>query len=325
MKFQKYDAFENHFTQSFPEHLSAVYLIIQADEQERKQIFHTLVHKLKQVSDFQKFYSLEEALVHLSNGSLFFNKVSALYDGVEELTDKEQERLLAYLQHPNPVGHLILGAKNSKNVAELYQKGKKELVLLDLSQEKPWDQLDRFKKWVVQLVIGEKKQITPDAVEALFERIPPDRALLQNEMEKLLSYIGERKQITRKDVEALCSPSQELNLFKTSEQLIWGGLEEMPDCEPLSILGLMRYQLEMGLKMACLLKRGESETSIGARFPKVRPKQLQNYLLKAHTRGIDYFKRGLLSLFDLEWKLKSSQGDSQQQLTLFYAKLGENS
>jgi len=329
MKFQKLEAFEKHFKEAFPQHLSAIYVVVSAQENERKKILSSLVQFLEKEADLKKCSQVKDVLGHLNGGSLFSGKTAALLDGVDLLLDSEVQQLTQYVTAPHPQGQLLLGAANGKNISTLYEKGKKEMVILDLTQEKPWEEKQRLQKWLVQTIHAQKKQIAPDAVEALFERLPSDRILLSQEMEKLLCYVGEKPSITRSDVETICSSSIEYNFFQIAQQMVWGGLKTLPDFNDVAVLlpliGMLRNQLEMGLKMATVLKKGASQEEISAAFPRLWPKALQQCVDGARKLGIDYFKQGLIDLFEFELGLKTSVSKPEILFTIFASKLRSDS
>ncbi len=329
MKFQKLEAFEKHFKEAFPQHLSAVYAVVCSQENERKKILASLVQLLEKEADLKRCQQVKDVLGHLNGGSLFSGKTAAVLDGVDLLLDSEVQQLTQYVTAPNPQGQLLLGAANGKNISTLYEKGKKEMVILDLTQEKPWEEKQRMQKWLVQVIHAQKKQIAPDAVEAIFERLPCDRLNLGQEIEKLICYIGERTAVTRADVETICSSSVEYNFFQIAQQLVWGGLKTVPDFHDVSVLlpliGMLRNQLEMGLKMAVLIKKGSSQEEISAAFPRLWPKALQQCVDGARQFGIDYFKRGLIDLFEFELGLKTSVGRPEMLFTIFFARLSTDS
>ncbi len=324
MKFQSYEPFEKHCKESFPSHISPIYVVIAPQESERKKILANLISSLENISDLKKCSLIKDAVEHVNAGSLFSGKMAALFDGAELLLKAEMEMLAHYIDSPNPEAHLILGAASSKNITELYKKGKKEMVVLDLSKEKPWEERARLQKWIVQTLHVEKKQVAPDAVEALLDRLPPDRLLLEQEIEKLLCFVGERPNITRQDVETICSSSIEYNQFQLAQQLVWGGRKQLPTLSDLSqllpLVGQLRNQFEMGLKMSTLLKRGATKDEIGAAFPRLWPKALQQCLEGARKRGGGFFKKGLIDLFALELGLKTSTGKPEVLFAMFCAR-----
>ncbi len=310
MKFQKLEALEKHFKEAFPAHLSSIYVVICPSESERKKILSSLTQMLEKECDLKKCPLLKDAISHLSGSSLFSKKVAAVFDGVDLLEKVEQELLAKYIQSPNLSGHLILGSTNAKSLTEFYKAGKKEMVVLDLSKEKPWEEKTRLQKWIVQTMGHKKKKITPTAVESLLQRLPSDRFLLQQELDKLVCYIGDRMEIDRADVETICGASEEMHFFQLARDLIWNGPQNPPTLTDLSfilpLVGQLRYQLEMGLKMAALLKKGIAASTIASAFPKLWPKALEQVMQGGQKRGESYFRKGLLALYELELGLKTN-------------------
>lgn len=323
MKFQKIAPFEKHFKESYPDHLSPIYLVVCPKEGERKKILASLASFLERDSDFKRCPTIKDTVQHLMSGSLFSGKMGALFDGVEQLLKGEVEPLIQYSKKPNPSSYLILGAASSKNVADLYKAGKKEMVVLDLSSEKPWEEKQRLQAWVVQFVHSRKKKITPDAVEALFEQLPPDRLLLQQEVEKLLTYMGDRQEATRKDVATICSTGLEEKPFQVAQTIAFGKLEGVPQFDDVSTLlplvASLRNQLEMGLKMCALLKKEASHQDIEAAFPRLWPKALNQALEGAKRKGAPFYKGALQDLFELELGLKSNAARPAALFTRFLA------
>ncbi|MDN3506448.1 MAG: hypothetical protein P0S96_04390 [Simkaniaceae bacterium] len=327
MKFQKLEALEKHFKEAYPEHLSSIYVVICSADSERKKILSSLTQKLKADCDFKKCPLLKDAIEHLGGASLFSGKVAALFDGVDQLVKSEGDLLKQYVQSPNPQGYLLLGASSAKSITELYKVGKKEMVILDLSKEKPWEEKARLQQWIVQVIHHNKKKIAPDAVEALLSRLPPDRLLLQQEIDKLLCFVGDREQITRTDIETICSTSQELNVFHLARDLVWNKVGQVPLISDLSLLlplvGGLRAQLEMGLKMSALLKKGTSPDAISEAFPRLWPKALQEALSGTKQKGEAFFKKGLIALFDFELGLKTSKSKPETLFTRFCGEIHE--
>lgn len=323
MKFQKLEVLEKHFKEAFPKHLCAIYVIIAPQESERKKILASLAQKLEEQCDLKKCSLLTDAIEHLNAASLFAGKMAAVFDGVDLLVKGELDLLSHYIKAPNPQGHFILGAASAKCIDALYKMGKKEMVVLDLSKEKPWEEKQRLQRWVVQTLAANSRRISPDAVEALFERLPNDRLILQQELDKLLCYVGDRPEITRSDIEAICSISSELNFFQLARELIWNEVKTLPTISDVGILlpliGQLRNQLEMGLKMVALCKRGISKDEISKAFPRLWPKALQQVYEGAQRKGESYFRKGLLALYDFEFGLKTSLGKPEILFTLFCA------
>lgn len=326
MKFQKLEAFEKHIKDSFPDHLSPVYVVLCPNEQERKKILSSLFALFEKEGDVKKCLSPKEAIEHVNSRSLFAEKTVAIFEREEPLDKEEWELFSQYIGAPHQKSYLVLGVANLKNSGELYKKGKKEIILLDLSEEKPWEEKQRLQKWVVQTFLGAQKQITPDAIEAMFSQLPLDRLLLQQEIDKLLCFVGNRKEIVRKDIETICSTTLEIDSFQIAQQLIWNQGKNIPAVTDLSLLlpliGQLRYQLELGLKIASFLQQGASPEEIAGQFPQLRPKTMQQGVEGARKKGVSFFKKGLQWLFDLEYGVKTSRGRPEALFILFCTKIG---
>lgn len=321
MKFQKLEALERHFKDSFPNHLCPIYLIYSSSDSERKKIMESLSKKLETICDLKRCSSLKDAVEHLNGSSLFSEKVAALFDGVELLLKNEIELLNHYIEFPNPSGCFILGSSNPKQVAEFYKIGKKEVVFLDLAKEKPWEEKQRLQKWIIQVLQAKKLSIRPEAVEILLEQFPSNRLLLQQELDKLQCYIGDRTEILREDVKAVCFNSSEINHFQLARDLVWGSVQNLPKLTDLAtilpLISQLRFQLEMGLKMAAMVQKRIPQSEISAAFPRLFPKILQANLQIAKKRGVSYFKEGLKSLYDFELGIKTSRAKPEILFSLF--------
>ncbi len=290
---------------------------------ERKKILEELFEKLQSISDAKKCLTIQDAISHLQGGSLFSGKVASYFDGLDQLLKGEMELLSKYIRSPSQSGHLLLGATSVKSTTDLYKIGKKEMVILDLSKEKPWEEKDRHTKWVVHTFAKAKKKITPDAVATLLERLPSERLLLQQEIDKLLCFCADRAEVTRKDVEAISSISIEMNLFHLARDLVWGRIRSIPDLSDVSFLiplvSQLRSQMEIGLKMGALLKRKASQEEISKAFPRLFPKALIEAQEGTLRKGEGYFRSGLRNLFELEFGLKTSLARPEVLFTRFCA------
>ena len=324
MKFQKLEVFEKHFKEAFPKHLSSIYVVISPHDSERKKILTSLVYLLEPQSDLKKCLSLGEAISHLKGGSLLSLQVVASLNQSELFTDAEMALFLSYIQNPIPQNCLLIAAGHSKQIMDLYVKGKKEMVFLDLSLEKPWEEKDRIQKWAVQTIASRKKRIDANALRLLFERLPLDRLLLEQEIEKLVCFVGDKEMINAGDVELISSQFSEVNPFEFARNIAFRKLEKIPFINDislsLSIVSQLRAQFEIGLKILALLMKGKSTEEISKQFPRLWPKAFQECLDGAVKKGESFYKKGLIALFDLEWGLKTSLAKPEVLISIFCAK-----
>lgn len=325
MKYQSLQAFEKHLEEAGPEQLSSIYMVIVPSDFERRRAIDAVVHAMKKrdsamlLSRFEAATALGAALDTLGTRPLFGGSSLVLLEGVQLLKKNGLELLEGYLMRPAPHANLILGGSSFKPLSDIYQKAKKEIVVLDLSEEKPWDRQKRLREWAVSFVSKEGKQIATDAVAFLFEQVGFEMSILEQELLKLIAYIGERPRIDLTDVRALCVKADQQTEWQKIEALVWEGrlgvqVEDLTSF--LQCLGLVRYHLQIGQQLAAYLCSGLAPQEISAQFPQFKPASFDKYLAVARKKGPDYFKKRLHTLLDLEVLSKNSALDAKLLWTL---------
>ena len=178
----------------------------------------------------------------------------------------------------------------SGEACSMYDAIEKDVVCLDLTQEKPWERKERL----VQEV--QRKQIPLLLAQEIVERIGLDLARLMNEVEKLLTYAAKPE---KKDVEAIIPATDEATGWQVAEQVVWRHKPLVRQIvrdlsEVLSLFSLVRHHLQMGLQLCT----GGTELSI-------RKNQRDLYAPICERMGASYFHAGLALLFEWEVKAKS--------------------
>ena len=331
MKYHNLASFDKHLKEAFPEHPSPTYLIVTPCPFERRQIagkIFSLIEKKGEASlhicDSQRAH-IDTILGDLNTSSLFGGKSVIFFDGLESV--KPLTSLTEYVARPSPFSFLILGASSNKLLSDLYQKGKKEMVVLDLSEEKPWEKERRIHEWVVQKAKAQGKHLPSEVAVSLIDRVGSDMLLLHQEIEKLLSFIGDRPAITLSDVQALCASNPQVNSWQLAEKVIWNKdanlvHDKINDLSFfLLFVGQLRYHLQTGYKIASFLATKTPPAEIARLLPQLRPQALEKYISFARERKTSYFHQGLLSLYEMELSAKSSAIDSATLFDHFVGKL----
>ena len=328
MKYQNILAFEKHLQEAFPQHPSLVYMVITSCDFERKKMCNKIASLFKQKNrdSHDSFFdaqvtSFETVLQELNTQSLFGGTNLVIFDHVDKL--KDHEKLIRYVAHPNPGTCLILGASGLKPVSTLYQKGKKETVVLDLSDEKPWDRRRRLSDWLMNEAKVENKSISSEITTYLLDHIGLDMPGLQQELIKLVCYVGDRPIITLNDVKAISSSLSLATGWRLAEGVIWGddvvSANKTSDLSfLLMFIGQLRYQLQMGYQIARLLDKPEEIVHC---FSQLHPQVMDKYIIGARQKTATYFYRGLCVLFDLELASKSCNLDTALLFDRFIGKL----
>ncbi len=311
MKLQKFEALEKHLFEAHPDHLSSLYLIACPREGERQRLVSQVAESIRSKREpciLKRAGELQEALDFVGAPSLFGENLVA----TAEVSKDQSALLVAYARAPARGCHLVLGIENGKQAGELYQLTMRELLLLDLSAETPWDRRHRLSHWVAQCVGKEGKKMAPALVEALVQRTDLDLSSLQQELEKLLCYIGDRGEIEKEDLEAICiSSTAQISGFQLAEKLIEGTYRPPYHVRDLSellpLIGQIRYLFEVGLKLTSQLEKGE------------RP--VDKNLSLVRKRKSYFFINGLSALFQLELGAKRSLATPQLLFDRFCAEV----
>lgn len=322
------EAFEKHIKDALPDHPSSCYLIASPHDFERKKWMDLLVKLLRKKGecDVKQESKVEGALIHLKTKSLFASLAIVVLDQVDELSEKERTLLSEYLKEPSPLSYLILGAATLKQLASFYDQCKKELVIFDLTAEKSWQREKRLKKFASSRIASEGKRISPEGLDLLFGQIPLEMGLIEQELNKILCYVGEKKEITLQDISAISCFGRSKEGWQRADELIWKAVlgeekEEMDSSTLFGLIGQMRYYLEKGLMVASLVEKGKSLQEISEGYAEISHSLLEKFAKQ--PRGVDFFKKGLLLLFELELSAKNSSSSPELLLTIFYGKLYE--
>lgn len=305
MKFQTLQAFEKHLREAAPTHLSRNYLLIAPVAIERAKITARIVGAL-QLQPIHYTGTFQGLLETLNTQPLFGGEIAVIYDEVDQLSKAEVEKLAHYLAHPAPYARLVARGSSLKSCPDLYQKGKKETVLIDLSEEKPWERDKRLKEWMAGHAIQAGRVLLGEASELLFSLIGPDLSSLEQEIDKLICYTQGRPRIERRDVESLCASRLAETGWQIAEALVWrgqniGAVEDHGTL--LALIGQVRYHLHIGFQIAMLL---QSRQEIAPLFPQLKAPVLEKYIAAARHNSVDNYRLGLLKLFDLEVLAKST-------------------
>ncbi len=284
-------------------------LVVCAGQRERKAIVELLCQLLRRKQSriiVKNSLDVEEAFAFVSTASLFGEERVAL----GEIERAELPLLIAYARSPLSGTHLLLGIEpDKKPLPELEKEG---ILLLDLSAEKAKEKQQRHLQFISRFLSLSKKSITPAAALSLTERADLDLKLLEQEVAKLLCFVGEREKIGEEDVQAICMRAEaQKSGFQLAEVLIQGTYTPpylvRESTQLLMLLPQLRYLFETGLKLTSRLERGENPLD-------------RNLSLVSRRKPL-FFRRALLSLFQLELGVKQSLGSPQLLFDRFCAEV----
>lgn len=316
MRYQNLTAFQKQLRAAAPHHLCKMYLVAVPDDFERAKaidlvlpFLHTAPTRLS-----ANECALRDCFDAMQNGNLFGDTVVVL-DEVEKFSKKETQLLADGLR--NASGFVILGARSK--VAPIAAFVEKEGIVLDLLEEKPWDKEKRLQAALSMRADSTGKKLDPNAAALLLERIGPEPALLESEIDKLICYVGEKPVILCEDVLAMSSASNRATLWQMAEEVIWEKGDVLDASQFHALLPALRSQLHVGLSLATLIEEGRPSSEWGQFLPKMWPKTLEKRSSQAARLGSAYFRKGLAKLFEIELLSRSDSTQYEALLSLFRA------
>lgn len=326
MKFQTVQAFEKYLQDTPKEQLGSLFSVMALDFLERKFLVDKLVSVFKKDNpslDVIKMEISDQSLLtireELETFSLFSSNKILVLKEVEKASKSLLDSLSTYFKTA-PAYPVIFEGQDFKNDPKFYEKLKKEMIVIELTKEKPWEKKQRILSWIEGFCKKEKKTISKDVLESLYEKCQKDLSLVMQEVEKLIVYTGQEKAITLNHLNAICGVEGELNLWTLAEAVVWQDAEamwrkslefQMDTATFYPFLGQLRYHYQQGLKICQLVSQGLNFEELSQKLPQLQPKALQRYYDLTQNFSASYFTQALLLLFEVDVQSKSRSVDLQ--------------
>ena len=324
MKFQTVQAFEKYLQDTPKDQLGSLFSVMAVDFLERKFLVDKLVSIFKKDNpslDVIKMEVCDQSLLaikeELETFSLFSSNKLLVLKEVEKAPKALLESLANYFKTA-PTYPVIFEGQEFKSDTKFYEKLKKEMIVVELTKEKPWEKKQRILNWVEGFCKKEKKTIGKEVLEALYEKCQKDFSQMMQEAEKLIIYTGQEKTITLAHVNAICGIEGDLNLWALAEAIVWQDVQsmwlksldfQMDTTTFYPFLGQLRYHYQLGLKIYQAASQGETFEEISQMLPQVQPKNLQKYYELIKKFSASYFTQALLLLFEVDLQSKSRSVD----------------
>ena len=330
MKYQNLFSFQKHLQNASPDHLCSLYLIILEEDFERMKIMEEILHRFSPVSPPCRFRASEhsfcELLQELRTPCLFETKTIHFLDELEKLSLDSLRKINLFLKSDFV---FILGARSRKSLASFIPTIERRGVILDLSQEKPWDKEKRFFELAKRMIFQRGKTISSTGLFRFFSKLDSDLALIENELEKLILYTAERNKIEHSDIDAITSQKKSFTFWQLSEEMVWQShfQSPLPCSQPVdagffhALCSSLHSQLQAGLQIASLLEQKASLGKISEYLPRIRPKALEKKIFLCRRLGSAFFQKGVEYLFEIELASRNNITSYMALLDLFRAKI----
>lgn len=158
--------------------------------------------------------SIEEVVSVASTLPLMASHRVVVLHGLEQLKKPDWQQLVAYLRHPSPSTALICSGhehEERKYPAEVWAQA--QVILCQ-----PLEGL-ALRQWVSKIVQQRGCQINPDALQAFLQEQDTNLWTLEQEIDKLCTYVGDKKKITLQDVQEVGYGLRHHSIFALSEAL----------------------------------------------------------------------------------------------------------
>lgn len=184
-------------------------------------------------------------------------------------------------------------------------------------------------RWIDQHVKERGGRIERTAVIALAAFVGSDLRLLDQEIDKLLTYVGPERAITEQDVQLLVSDAQEANIFdmvdalgqrntRRAMELVQKLLEDGQ--HPLYLLRMITRQFRILIQVKELLGKGTSAEDIRALL-RLHPYVVKKSTAQAANFSFEQLEAIFRQLHEVDVGVKSGQIEDELALSLFVAEV----
>ncbi|QEK12378.1 DNA polymerase III subunit delta [Crassaminicella thermophila] len=270
----------------------------------------------------------EKRMVLIKDLECFFGKR-------KNISDQEEESLIKYFGNIPSTTHLFFIVTNEidkrKKIIKMINKYGK-VVEFDKLVEKD------IYKWIERTFAKYNKQVRKqeisfflDITGYLEKNSTKSLKDLDNEINKLCSYVGDRNLITTQDIELLAPKSIENNIFSLVESIGTKNSEKalsilsdmlMEGESEIKILYMITRQFRYLFQIKLMEKQGYTPVAIG---PKLGLKQfvVKKYLKQALNFNVDILKKALEQCLLTDESIKKGRIDQRMAIELLIAQFAK--
>jgi len=321
--------------------LSNVYLITGKEQVFIKEIqksFKEIMSAEEREMNFSNFDLEEVSIADLINEAIsapFFGERRLVFaqhpyfltgEKTKNVIEQNVDLLIKYIQDPTPSTILVIFASYDKLDArkKITKQLKKLATVVDAGQmEGPV--LNRTIKADLNKAGYE---IEPAALELLINKTKGNYSLITNQLDKLKLYSLQTKKIDQTAVNELVPQSLEDNVFDLTTQILNKNIYKAEELynqfllqkiDPILLVAIIISQLRLLIQIQILSEKGLSEGTIAKNL------RLNPYRVKYSYRQAKSLNRKRLQVMysdcvNLDYQIKSGQGDKELLFDLFIAK-----
>ncbi len=293
----------------------SVYLLV------GKELFEPIDHFEKKQGPFsctwdEETFSQERFEEEVNTPPFLIQKVVLHIKNIDLLKAKQIECITSYVEKPAPWVTLLLSSALKPSSSLLKEVEKKGLIL-QLTEEKPWDKEERFASWVVEYAKESMVSIGRVEAKTLIKSVGMDYDRLKNEIDKLFCFVGVEKKISSSAIRTLCDPLFSQTIWQLGEALfrlnckdaltLIHGFMEAGESHG-SLLASLRMQFQQAYDMLDHYQRG-GVAALKEAYPQWKESFIRKKLEDVQKFGKTRLREALLLLFESELAARNSAGD----------------
>lgn len=278
--------------------------------------------------NYDSFYAGDVKAVQVKDAVQMLPMMSprrlVVYRNVDELKDKDWEDLFDLFDSPIDSTTFVLTCENLDKRKRYYKKLAEHAIWVDL--KRPYD--NQIPDWIDYLGFRKGLKVSREAAQLIKQFVGVNLTEINNELEKLKSYVGDKNQVGVEDVLAIVSRARVDRIFDLTDAI--GHADKAAALHSLANL-LEHGQSEVGalamiarhIRILSHLKEGQRDGLTG---PKLCAKAgipqflLNQYLSQTKAWSDDKLTKTIGILHDTDRALKSSSIPSHVWLENFILK-----
>jgi len=240
--------------------------------------------------------------------------------------EQDTDQLVRYIQNPTPSTILVIFASYDKLDArkKIVKQLKKLAEVVDAGQmEGPI-----LNRTVKNDLKNAGYDIDPVALDLLINKTKGNYSLITNQLEKLKLYSLKTKKIDQISVEELVPQSLEDNVFDLMNEILKRNVYQAEELyhqfllqkiDPILLVAIITSQLRLLIQVKILTDRGLSESTL-AKNLKIHPYRVKLAHQQVRTLKLAQLRVMYDDIVNLDYQIKSGQGDKEMLFDLFIAK-----
>lgn len=321
--------------------LSNVYLITGKERVFIKEIqmaFKDIMSSEERDMNFSSFDLEEVALADVINEAIsapFFGERRLVFvehpyfltgEKVKNAVEQNSDLLLKYIQNPTPSTIMVIFASYDKldSRKKIVKQLKKSAVTVNAGQmEGPI-----LTRAINNDLKNDGYQIEPAALDLLVNKTKGNYSLIINQLDKLKMYALQSKKINQAAVSELVPQSLEDNVFDLMTEILNKNIYKAEELynqfllqkiDPILLVAIIISQLRLLIQVKIMSERGLSESSI-AKNLRLNPYRVKYSYRQARTLDRRRLQVMYGDIVNLDYQIKSGQGDKELLFDLFIAK-----